>query len=209
MQRVLRFLCNLRAMTQVAAWVRGPPPELIEGHGFTLRKCTVADATIFYVVVECNLQHLEIWLPGVNFSKSVADAEVFLASCEHEWQSRESFRYNIFVGEMIAGCITLFNSRVGPFISEIGYWVGTAFLRRGIAKGAARLLTDAAFEYLGARSVSIIVAEHNLASHAVARSLGFTRLAEPYTDPTLALVDSEPPPPVLIHWSLQREAGRE
>lgn len=56
---------------------------------------------------------------------------------------------------------------------EIGYWVHSALLWRGIASEAARLLTNAALHIPGITSVEIHCDEANIPSQSVARSLGF------------------------------------
>ncbi len=73
--------------------------------------------------------------------------------------------------QYVGGCGMM--PRVGPAAVEVGYWVHAAYLRRGIASEAARLLTNAALAIPGITSVEIHCDEANIPSQNVARSLGF------------------------------------
>lgn len=63
----------------------------------------------------------------------------------------------------------------GPGALEVGYWVRSSELRRGIASTAAAALTRHAFIAHGVERVEIWCDETNLASAAVAEALGFAR----------------------------------
>lgn len=56
---------------------------------------------------------------------------------------------------------------------EVGYWVRTRFLGRGYATEAARAVSEAAFEQLGARRVEIRCDDRNRRSAQVAERAGF------------------------------------
>ena len=61
---------------------------------------------------------------------------------------------------------------------ELGYWIHPHFTRRGLATGAARLLTDAALMLSGITHVEIHHDKANVASAGVPRNLGFRLLGE-------------------------------
>ncbi len=57
---------------------------------------------------------------------------------------------------------------------EIGYWIHPAFIGRGLATAAARLVTEAAFSVPGIDRVEIHHDRANEISGAIPRKLGFT-----------------------------------
>lgn len=67
-------------------------------------------------------------------------------------------------------------------VVEVGYEVLPGFRRRGLAAEAVRALTDWAFATGEASTVYATVAQENVASLALVRSLGF-RFQEDYVDP--------------------------
>ena len=85
--------------------------------------------------------------------------------------------YALFLDGEIVGCCGL-HRRVGPDALEIGYWIHAAFLRRGLATEAARLLTDAAFSIPEISSVEIHHDKANFASSGVPRRLGYRFVRE-------------------------------
>jgi ribosomal-protein-serine acetyltransferase len=88
--------------------------------------------------------------------------------------------------------------RVGPRGLEIGYWIHPAFLRRGLATRAARMLTDAAFRVPGVTGVEIHHDKANRASAGVPRKLGFEWLGESRDEP-------EAPADLGIEWRWRME----
>ena len=66
----------------------------------------------------------------------------------------------------------------GPDALEIGYWIHTAVLRRGLATAVAALLTDAALSVPEITHVQIHHDKANAASAGVPRRLGYRFVGE-------------------------------
>lgn len=96
---------------------------------------------------------------------------------ERDWRSGGDVVYGVFVGDEVAGGCGLHRRR-GPDTLEIGYWTHPAFLRRGIATAASRLLTDAAFSIPGIEVVEIHHDQANVRSREVPCRLGYTLIGE-------------------------------
>jgi ribosomal-protein-serine acetyltransferase len=79
-------------------------------------------------------------------------------------------------GRVAGGCGL--HRRGGPNTLEIGYWTHPAFLRLGVARTAARLLTELAFTVPGIERVEIHHDKANQASAGVPRSLGYRPIRE-------------------------------
>lgn len=172
------------------AWVASPPPETFLGDGFELRRRRLSDAPMLLAAIDASRAHLEPWLPARVLPCTLDETDACLRDWEHAWDIRSAFHYNLVVDGVIAGAFTLFN-RVGPYATELGYWVGSGFTRRGFARAASIILARAAFEPIGARRVLIVVDEANAASTAVARAIGCERW----------LAAGAPPPP-YVRWVL-------
>jgi RimJ/RimL family protein N-acetyltransferase len=56
--------------------------------------------------------------------------------------------------------------------ANLGYWVRESCQRRGVAVAASRRVARFGFTQLGLARIEIVILPDNLASHAVARSLG-------------------------------------
>ena len=60
-------------------------------------------------------------------------------------------------------------------MGNIGYWVGTPYVGRGVAQFAAKQAAYLGFNELGLSRLEIVALTHNLASQRVAEALGATR----------------------------------
>jgi RimJ/RimL family protein N-acetyltransferase len=150
------------------------PRETLTYGPATLRRWQRHDEEALYAAVIQSLDHLRPWMPwAVGYTPETAAG--FLAACEQDWNFGVAYNYAITVGGRIAGSCGLM-ARIGPAGLEIGYWVHPAYVRRGLATGAAAALAGAAFRLPGIDHVEIVHDELNKASAAVPRKLGFTEI---------------------------------
>jgi RimJ/RimL family protein N-acetyltransferase len=150
------------------------PPETLHGPTATLRRYRLDDAAAIREAIEASLETLRPWMPWAQAPPTDASVMAFLGPAAEHFGGAASADYAIILRDAeqyIGGCGMM--PRVGPAAVEIGYWVHSAFRRRGIASEAARLLTNAALEIPGITSVEIHCDEANIPSQSVARSLGF------------------------------------
>lgn len=150
------------------------PPEILHGPTVTLRRYRLDDAGAIREAIAASLETLRPWMPWAQGPPTQASVMAFLGPAAEHFGGGVAADYAIILREAeqyVGGCGMM--PRVGPAAVEIGYWVHTAYLRRGIASEATRLLTNAALEIPGITSVEIHCDEANIASQDVARSLGF------------------------------------
>ena len=83
----------------------------------------------------------------------------------------------MLVDDGVVGSCGLHRRR-GPDVLEIGYWVHTRFVRRGIATTVARMLTDAAFLVPEINRTEVHRDKANTASAGIPRRRGYEFLAE-------------------------------
>lgn len=150
------------------------PPEALHGPMVTLRRFRLDDAPAVRVAIASSFETLRQWMPWAQVPPTEESVLAFLVPAAEQFGGTSAADFAIILreaGQYVGSCGMM--PRIGPGAVEIGYWVHTAFHRRGIASEAARLVTNAALAVPGITSVEIHCDEANIASQGVARSLGF------------------------------------
>jgi ribosomal-protein-serine acetyltransferase len=142
-----------------------------------VRPFEFSDAGSFLAAVKTSTAELGYWMPWCTPEYGLEDAQSWMRFCEAAWSERSEFPLGIFdgsSGEVIGGTgINQINKthRVG----NIGYWVSTPFIGRGVATEAARRSAMLGFGELGFTRLEIVALTHNLASQRVAARVGAVR----------------------------------
>jgi RimJ/RimL family protein N-acetyltransferase len=152
-------------------------PERIEGRGVLLKRWRESDAEAFATAVTESAEHLRPWVAWVGDEPlSLGQRRAVLAKREQEWLDGGDVALAVIAeGHVVGGCGL---HRRGPGTLEIGYWIHSSFLRRGLATAASALLTDAAFGITGIDHVEIHHDKANVASAGIPRCLGFEFVGE-------------------------------
>jgi RimJ/RimL family protein N-acetyltransferase len=156
-------------------WLTDRPAELISGTGITLRRWSAGDAGDLVEAVNDTLDELRPWMPWAQQAATQRGIRTVLDSANAAWNGGREFSYTIRRADalgVLAGCCGLHN-RIGVGGLEIGYWVRTGHMGRGIATDAARLLSRSAFALAGVERVEIHCDQANARSAAIPRKLGF------------------------------------
>jgi RimJ/RimL family protein N-acetyltransferase len=150
------------------------PPEALHGPRITLRRYRMSDAAAIRDAIALSLENLRPWMPWAQSPPTEESVLAFLVPAAERFGGTAAADYAMILRDAeqyVGGCGMM--PRIGPGAVEIGYWVHAAFLRRGIATEASRLLTNAALALPGITRVEIHCDEANVPSQSVARSLGF------------------------------------
>jgi RimJ/RimL family protein N-acetyltransferase len=137
------------------------------------------DAAALKEAVDSSLEHLRAFMDWAWAApEPVGVVRKRLRAFRDAFRHGDDWIYGLFEpdGSALVGGAGL-HRRVGPDALEIGYWIRTSHLRRGLATDAAAALTRLAFEWCGALRVEIHVDPANTASLAVADRLGYVREA--------------------------------
>jgi len=136
-----------------------------------------ADFEELWEAIQASRDELRPWLPFAD--QAPDDLRVWLTGAEARWLTRDTLGCAVLDRETgrIAGNIGLMarDWEIGYF--EIGYWLRTSAVGKGLMTEAARLITDFAFDHLWANRVEIRCDARNERSAAVPRRLGFTQEA--------------------------------
>ncbi len=105
---------------------------------------------------------------------SVRDAEEWIAHCERSWEAGSDREFGILdaTSSEVLGCVGInqFN-RVHNF-ANVGYWVRTSRVGRGVASAAVLSIAGFAFGELKLSRIEIVAQVDNVASRRVAEKVG-------------------------------------
>jgi RimJ/RimL family protein N-acetyltransferase len=154
----------------------GTPPYRIETERLVVRCYEPEDAPLLKAAVDSSIDHLLPWMPWARFEpQSVADKVELCRAFRGQFDLDQNYVYGIFSAdetEQLGG--SGLHPRANDGSLEIGYWVATSAMGRGIATEVTAVLTRAGFELAGLDRIDIQVEPTNGRSLAIPRKLGFT-----------------------------------
>jgi RimJ/RimL family protein N-acetyltransferase len=134
------------------------------------------DAPLLKAAVDSSIEHLLPWMPWARFEpQSVEEKVQLLRRFRGQFDLDDNYVYGIFSAdesEQLGG--SGFHKRANEGSLEIGYWVATGAIGRGIATEVTAVQTRAGFELAGLDRIDIQVEPTNDRSLAIPRKLGFT-----------------------------------
>ena len=123
-----------------------------------------------------SVNELRPWMPWCHPAYSIEDSRTWLHSQVPAFETGTAFEFAIVSAEgaYLGGCglnaLDTLNKR-----ANLGYWVRSAWTRRGAATAAAERIRDWAFENTDLIRLEIVVAIGNVASLKVAEKAGAVR----------------------------------
>jgi ribosomal-protein-serine acetyltransferase len=143
------------------------------GDGLVLHAATAADADEAYAIVEAERERLREWLPWVDSTTDVEIQRAYLAGIELAGLERTGIYTAIRQDGRLVGFADLRRDRLGAG-AEVGYWLASTALGRGVMTRTVAALIDLAFGRFGLHRVELQAATGNRRSRAVAERLGMT-----------------------------------
>lgn len=144
---------------------------LFEGNGFVMRPWRLGDAPS----LAANADNRNVWTNlRSRFPRpyTVDVARTWIARCIGGRERGLQLAIDVeglAVGGMSVDPVTANTPRIG----EIGYWIGEAYWRRGIAGEAVRMVCPVAYERLTLDRLRAVVRESNQASLRILERSGF------------------------------------
>jgi ribosomal-protein-serine acetyltransferase len=186
------------------AWLHSVIPTRIECEELAIRKYIPEDAAALVDAVTESLDELLPWMPWAKFEPQTASQrEVLISTWDDEWAQCSNFTMGIFHNDLCVGGTGL-HLRGEDGTLEIGYWVRSSHVGRGIARRASSALTTLAFSL---PEVSVVHIAHDTAnerSQRVPESLGFRVLREYERTPEAASEVGR-----VRLWAISREEWTE
>jgi RimJ/RimL family protein N-acetyltransferase len=152
------------------------PIELTDGD-ILVRRLRTDDVRPLYEAARESIPEISPWLPWCHENYAIEETEEFIASRTRADASEEAYSFGIFdkqTGKFLGGVGLNFFNRVHQ-MANLGYWVRTSAVGRGVASRATRLVARFGFEQLGLQRIEIIAAVPNIASQRVAEKVGAVR----------------------------------
>ena len=131
------------------------------------------EAAAMFEAIQSSRDHLDRWLRWSNTIQSEADALATIALYVARRAAGTGFHSGIWVAGRLAGGVVCRDLDRQHRCAEIGYWLGTAFIGRGLATRASSLAIDYLIGSRGMHRVEMQCGVHNVRSRAVPERLGF------------------------------------
>lgn len=151
-------------------------PLHLESERLILRTPRVQDASAYKRLTCDSLELLKPWMPWAQDAPTLQYIEAVVQSAIENTAADTDYHLLMFrreTEEIIGSCgLHRFDLSVPRF--EIGYWVGSRFLKQGYATEAVKLLESFCFQELSAKRVELHVLSSNKASQAVVAKAGYS-----------------------------------
>jgi RimJ/RimL family protein N-acetyltransferase len=155
------------------------PPYRIVTERTVVRCWEPRDAPALKEAIDSSLPDLRPWLAWAYAEpRPIGEKVALLRRFRGQFDLGREFVYGIFTadeGAVLGG--TGLHTRSGNDAFEIGYWIRSSHMGRGLCTEATAALTRVAFELCGVGRVEIRVDPENRASLAIPRKLGYVEEA--------------------------------
>ena len=150
-------------------------PTELTGERVLVRPYRPGDGRALWEAVEESREHILPWLPWGDTHKTPSDSEAFARRTHARWLLREDIGLAVWdrKGENYLGGSGLHRMDWDVPSFEIGYWLRKSAVGRGYMTEAVWLITQMAFETLGANRIFIRCAVENHRSAAIPPRLGY------------------------------------
>lgn len=154
------------------------PAARIETNRLIVRRFSKRDTAALNDAIRISLADLNEWLPWARTNYQSGDAGAFIRDSLQAWKEDRAWDYTIRDAnepDRHLGNISMWTvSKLGK-IAELGYWVRSDEVSKGVCTEAANAVLAEAFGSEGFHKVIMRIAVGNHASTRVAEKLGFTR----------------------------------
>lgn len=146
---------------------------VIPGPRTVLRSVELRDVQVLFNIIDSSREHLERWLPWVDYVHTSDDERQMVEQWIYEMQIRTAIQLCITVGDELVGLVGTHQIDWINQRTSIGYWIGKKNVGKGYATEATAILLNYLFEGLKLHRVFIQAATKNGASNRVIEKLGF------------------------------------
>lgn len=161
----------------MALWRDASLDETLIGEGIRLRPPAIEDYDAWAKLRGASRTHTEPWEPAWAADELTKSAfRRRLARYQSDRQSGAGYPFFVIrsADNVLIGACNLNNVRRGVLQSaDIGYWIGTPYVRQGHARAAVRRVLSFAFDELGLHRVEAACRPENEASRQLLEGVGF------------------------------------
>ena len=146
---------------------------VIKSRRLTLRSAKSENAVELYRIIADSREHLEKWLPWVDYVRSVDDERHIVDQWLYEMQMRTAIHLCINFENQIVGLVSTHQIDWMNQRTSIGYWTKSDVVNRSICTESTAVLISYIFDKLRLHRIYIQAAIGNAASNRVIQKLGF------------------------------------
>lgn len=150
--------------------------RLSDGH-LLVRSFRTEDLSAMYEAVRESIKEISPWLPWCHPDYRIEDTSAFIMSREEARRNEGEYGFavcEVETGKFLGGVGISQVNQVYKY-ANLGYWVRSSCVGRGVASTAARLAARFGLEELGLQRIEILVATGNHASQRAAEKAGAMR----------------------------------
>ncbi|MBM7838969.1 ribosomal-protein-serine acetyltransferase [Alkalihalobacillus xiaoxiensis] len=140
-----------------------------------LKPLELHEAQDFFDLIEQSKSHLRPWMPWTDWTNQVKDTEGFIRSTMEQVGRNDGFQAGIWYKGKAAGVIGFHRVDWTNKATSIGYWLGEAFIGKGLMTKASAPLLEHAFTAYDLERIELRASTQNKKSQLVAERLGFTK----------------------------------
>ncbi len=139
-----------------------------------IRRYKELDAAEFQKAVLESVPHVSKWLSWCSDTYSIDDAKLWASSATEMWENGTDYRFVVedLDTSTILGSVGINQVVAQHKVGNLGYWVRSSALNKGVCTQAAKLAVEFAFRELSFQRIEIHVLTENTSSKAVASKLG-------------------------------------
>jgi RimJ/RimL family protein N-acetyltransferase len=171
---------DLTPLPVIASPARGPERRVLEAaDGLRLRPIEPTDAQALFEAARESIAEVSPWMGWCDAEYELRHAAAWASRQPVLWARGEEFAFALEEAGQpgVAGTCGLNSIQRENRFGNLGYWVRTSRLRRGLASRAARRVAAFAIEEVGLERVEIVAASANVASQLTAMKAGAQREA--------------------------------
>jgi ribosomal-protein-serine acetyltransferase len=143
------------------------------GGGARLRSLAAGDAPAMFALLESDRAHFDTWLRWSPTLRSLGDVTRFIALFAAQEADGNGFHLGLFEGDALIGGVVCWSIHPSRRTSEVGYWLGTGRLGKGLATRATAVVVEHLFTACNVHRIEMLVARENGRSRAIPERLGF------------------------------------
>ena len=146
----------------------------LRSQAFQLRQFRASDEAQFVMAVRESMSTVGLWMPWALPDYSIYDAREWFERCATMMDEGAAYDIGVFSpdGRELYGGVAINQIRREDNAGNLGYWIRQSQQHKGLASGAATMMACYGFHTLGLTRLEIVAVETNLASRAVAETIG-------------------------------------
>ncbi|MBN2114533.1 MAG: GNAT family N-acetyltransferase [Acidimicrobiia bacterium] len=149
-------------------------PDTLSAPGLLLRRYGAADAVAVHEAATESVAEVSPYETWCHPGYTLEEAAEYAGWWDRDWDKGSAYYFAVCdetTGHYLGSCGLCPVEREHA-TAGLGFWVRTSATRRGVATGAAGLVAEAGFTYLGLNRIELLIAVDNAASRRVAEKLG-------------------------------------